>query len=45
MDEISRIKEAYARRQAGDRYSWLACYLLEGLKIFNTHYLGVIRKA
>ncbi|MBI4686402.1 MAG: hypothetical protein HY756_01245 [Nitrospirae bacterium] len=25
-------------------YSWLACYILERLKIFNTHYLGVIRK-
>ena len=25
-------------------YSLLACYLLERFKIFNTHYLGVIRK-
>lgn len=25
-------------------YSWLAGYLLEKLKILNTHYLGVIRK-
>lgn len=25
-------------------YSWLACYLLEKLKIFNTHYLGIIKK-
>jgi ubiquinone/menaquinone biosynthesis C-methylase UbiE len=25
-------------------YSWLACYLLEKLKVFNTHYLGVIKK-
>ena len=25
-------------------YSWLLCYLLEKLKILNTHYLGVIRK-
>lgn len=24
--------------------SWLICYLLEKLKVFNTHYLGVIRK-
>ncbi len=26
-------------------YSWLACYLLEKLKIFNTHYLGIIQKS
>ncbi|MCA9422215.1 MAG: class I SAM-dependent methyltransferase [Nitrospira sp.] len=25
-------------------YSLLACYLLERVKVFNTHYLGVIRK-
>ncbi|MEM3112424.1 MAG: class I SAM-dependent methyltransferase [Candidatus Anstonellales archaeon] len=25
-------------------YSYLACYLLEKLKIFNTHYLGTIKK-
>ena len=25
-------------------YSWLVCYLLEKLKVFNTHYLGIIRK-
>jgi SAM-dependent methyltransferase len=25
-------------------YSWLACYVLERLKVFNTHYLGVIRR-
>ena len=25
-------------------YSWLVCYLLGKLKIFNTHYLGIIRK-
>ena len=25
-------------------YSWLACYFLEKLKIFNTHYLGIIKK-
>lgn len=25
-------------------YSWLICHLLEKLKIFNTHYIGVIRK-
>ena len=25
-------------------HSLLACYILERLKIFNTHYLGVIRK-
>lgn len=26
-------------------YSWLLCYLLERLKVFDTHYLGIIRKA
>jgi ubiquinone/menaquinone biosynthesis C-methylase UbiE len=26
-------------------YSWLLCYLLEKLKILNTHYLGIIQKA
>ncbi len=26
-------------------YSWMACYLLEKLKLLNTHYLGIIRKA
>lgn len=26
-------------------YSWLLCYLLEKLKVLNTHYLGVIKKA
>jgi ubiquinone/menaquinone biosynthesis C-methylase UbiE len=25
-------------------YSWLLCYALERLKVFDTHYLGVIRK-
>lgn len=24
------------------RYSWMSCYFLEKLKIFNTHYLGII---
>jgi hypothetical protein len=24
-------------------YSYLACYLLEKVKIFNTHYLGIIK--
>lgn len=25
-------------------YSWLGCYVLERLRIFNTHYLGVIQR-
>lgn len=25
-------------------YSWLVCYFLEKLKVFNTHYVGIIRK-
>jgi hypothetical protein len=24
--------------------SWLVCYLLEKLKVFNTHYVGIIKK-
>jgi ubiquinone/menaquinone biosynthesis C-methylase UbiE len=26
-------------------YSWMACHLLERMRVFNTHYLGVISKA
>jgi len=25
--------------------SWLVCYWLEKMKVFNTHYLGVIKKS
>lgn len=25
-------------------YSWLGCYLLERVRLFNTHYLGVFRR-
>jgi SAM-dependent methyltransferase len=25
-------------------YTWLGCYIIEQLKIFNTHYLGVIKR-
>lgn len=25
-------------------YSWLACYLLEKLNIFNTHYVGIVKR-
>jgi hypothetical protein len=25
-------------------YTWLGCYLLEQLRVFNTHHLGVIRR-
>jgi len=25
--------------------SWLLCYVLQGIKVLNTHYLGVIRKS
>mgnify|MGYP001363322389 CR=1 FL=1 len=25
-------------------YSWVSCHLLENLKVFNTHYLGIIRR-
>jgi len=27
------------------RHSWVACYVLQRLKIFNTHYLGIIQKS
>ena len=33
-----RIARAFAP------YSWLLCYLLEKLKVFNTHYIGVIKR-
>ena len=26
-------------------YSWMACHVLERMRVFNTHYLGVISKA
>lgn len=26
-------------------YSWLTCYLLEKMRVFNTHYMGVIKKS
>jgi hypothetical protein len=31
-------------RLIADR-AWLVCYLLEKMKVFNTHYVGVIKKS
>lgn len=42
---IKRITLAPPLARAIAPYSWLACHLLEKLRIFNTHYIGVIRKA
>ena len=43
--EIHRITLAPPLVRLISRHSWLACYLLERLKIFNTHYLGIIQKS
>jgi ubiquinone/menaquinone biosynthesis C-methylase UbiE len=42
--EFKRITLAPPIARAVAPYSWSVCYLLEKLKIFNTHYLGVIKK-
>jgi ubiquinone/menaquinone biosynthesis C-methylase UbiE len=42
--ELRRITLAPPLVRIVARYSWLACYLLERLKIFNTHYIGIIQK-
>ena len=43
--EIRRITLAPPLVRFVARHSWLACYLLEGLQIFNTHYLCIIQKS
>ncbi|HBP88076.1 MAG TPA: class I SAM-dependent methyltransferase [Nitrospirales bacterium] len=43
--ELRRITLAPPLARFLAPYSLLACSLLEQLKVFNTHYLGVIRKA
>lgn len=43
--EILRITLAPPLVRFLARYSWVACYALERLKVFNTHYLGIIRKS
>jgi len=40
--ELQRITLAPPLVRLFAPYSWLACYLLERFKVFNTHYLGVI---
>lgn len=42
--ELRRITLAPPLARLLAPYSLLACYLLERFKVFNTHYLGVIRK-
>ena len=43
--ELRRITLAPLVARLLAPYSWLACCVLERLKIFNSHYLGVIRKS
>ena len=42
--ELQRITLAPPLARLLAPYSLMACSLLEGFKVFNTHYLGVIRK-
>ena len=42
--EIHRITLAPPLVRFLARYSWVVCYVLERLKIFNTHYLAIIQK-
>jgi ubiquinone/menaquinone biosynthesis C-methylase UbiE len=42
--ELQRVTLAPPLARFLAPYSWLTCYALEHVKIFNTHYLGVIRK-
>jgi ubiquinone/menaquinone biosynthesis C-methylase UbiE len=41
---LKRITLAPPLARAIAPYSYLACYLLENLKIFNTHYIGIIKR-
>lgn len=41
---LKRITLAPPLARAIAPRSWLACYLLEKLKVFNTHYVGIIKK-
>ncbi len=42
--EIQKVTLAPPLARLVAPYSWLACYALERMKLFNTHYLAVIRK-
>jgi len=42
--ELRRITLAPPLTRLIAPYSWLTCYLLEKIRLFCTHYLGVIRK-
>jgi ubiquinone/menaquinone biosynthesis C-methylase UbiE len=42
--ELQRVTLAPPLARFLAPYSWLTCYAIEHLKVFNTHYLGVIRK-
>ncbi len=41
---LKRVTLAPPLARALARYSWITCYLLEKIKILNTHYIGIIRK-
>ena len=43
--ELRRVSLALPLVRLLAPYSWLLCYLLEKPKVFNTHYLGFIRKS
>jgi SAM-dependent methyltransferase len=42
--DLHRVTVAPALSRLLAPYSWLGCYALERVRIFNTHYLGVIQK-
>jgi ubiquinone/menaquinone biosynthesis C-methylase UbiE len=42
--ELHRVTLAPPLARILAPYSWLACYALQQMKIFNTHYLGLIRR-
>lgn len=43
--ELKRITLAPFLSRAIAPYSWIFCYILEKLKILNTHYFGIIKKS
>jgi SAM-dependent methyltransferase len=42
--DLRRITVAAPLTRLLAPYSWLLCYVLERIKVFDTHYLGIIRK-
>ena len=43
--DLHRISVAAPLTRLLAPYSWLLCYVLERMKVFNTHYVGLIRKS